>query len=354
MSILELILGGGYKSVAVVGMAKNTGKTTTLNHMIKEAAASGGGQVMLGLITAGRDGEKTDILTNLPKPVIVAPTGALFATAEQVLPRCEARLELVEDTAYITQLGRVSIYRVEEAGAVELVGPDTAGQLRHIIRRMRDLGAALVLADGAFDRRASASPAIVEAAILATGAALSPDMATTIAWTSMVARLLQLRRPADRRLEAAARKVIAERRVAVIDTEYRTRYLDVGTALGNADKVTRAVAATRTIEGAECLALACGRSVTGEILTALTSKAADGRKVELVVGDGTRLFVEPEEWRRFTAAGGRVTVLNPIRLLAVTVNPYSPVGPSYNPADFLAKVGRAVTPIPAFDLGRGP
>jgi hypothetical protein len=46
-------------------------------------------------------------------------------------------------------------------------------------------------------------------------------------------------------------------------------------------------------------------------------------------------------------------VLSPINLLAVTVNPYSPVGPSYQPREFLDRVGAAVAPLPTYDLVLG-
>ncbi|MCJ7651122.1 MAG: hypothetical protein MUP85_21135, partial [Candidatus Lokiarchaeota archaeon] len=55
-----------YKIIAIIGLAKNVSKTTTLNHVIQ--VLKGGYQ--LGLTSIGRDGEKYDAITSLPKPRI--------------------------------------------------------------------------------------------------------------------------------------------------------------------------------------------------------------------------------------------------------------------------------------------
>lgn len=43
-----------YKTLSIVGMSKNAGKTTALNYLIEEAMDEG---VMLGITSTGRDGE---------------------------------------------------------------------------------------------------------------------------------------------------------------------------------------------------------------------------------------------------------------------------------------------------------
>ena len=43
-----------YEIVSIVGMAKNSGKTVTLNHLIHEAIEE---DVKLGIISTGRDGK---------------------------------------------------------------------------------------------------------------------------------------------------------------------------------------------------------------------------------------------------------------------------------------------------------
>jgi len=58
-----------YESISIVGMAKNAGKTVTLNALLDEAYENGKN---VGLTSIGRDGEKQDIVTQTEKPMIYA------------------------------------------------------------------------------------------------------------------------------------------------------------------------------------------------------------------------------------------------------------------------------------------
>ena len=49
-----------YKTLSIVGMAKNAGKTTALNYLIEEAIDEG---ILLGVTSTGRDGESQDLVT---------------------------------------------------------------------------------------------------------------------------------------------------------------------------------------------------------------------------------------------------------------------------------------------------
>ena len=66
MQLLSLVKDK-YKMISVVGMAKNSGKTVTLNQLIAEALED---NLKLGITSIGRDGEKQDIVTFTEKPLI--------------------------------------------------------------------------------------------------------------------------------------------------------------------------------------------------------------------------------------------------------------------------------------------
>lgn len=53
------------RSLSIIGMCKNAGKTTVLNKLIAELNES---RVRLGLTSIGRDGESTDLVTRTAKP----------------------------------------------------------------------------------------------------------------------------------------------------------------------------------------------------------------------------------------------------------------------------------------------
>ena len=64
MSLVDRLESTGERSFAVVGLAKNCGKTTVVNHLIGEWGRRG---VRLGLTSIGRDGEPVDLVTRLQK-----------------------------------------------------------------------------------------------------------------------------------------------------------------------------------------------------------------------------------------------------------------------------------------------
>ena len=72
--------------------------------------------------------------------------------------------------------GRLVLGRAAEEVALELVGPRSARELSAIVSKLLELGADMVLVDGALDRMAAASPKVTDAVILATGASLDMDL----------------------------------------------------------------------------------------------------------------------------------------------------------------------------------
>ena len=69
------------KTMSIVGMCKNAGKTTMLNWLLEQGRLQG----VLGLTSIGRDGESTDVVTGTEKPGIFVREGTLIATAQDML-----------------------------------------------------------------------------------------------------------------------------------------------------------------------------------------------------------------------------------------------------------------------------
>jgi hypothetical protein len=78
-------------------------------------------------------------------------------------------------------------------------------------------------------------------------------------------------------------------------------------------------------------------------------KNKDLKKVELVVRDFTKVFVTPQQLRLFIKAGGRMTVLQRSKLIAVTVNPTSPSGYVLDSDTLCGKLSEAIG-LPVYDL----
>jgi hypothetical protein len=340
MRLIDLVSQGGFTSVAVMGLAKNAGKTVALNQLIEESMDLG---ITLGLTSTGRDGEKMDIVTETEKPAIFAPRGPLLATAEGTLRSADAKVEVLRTTPFSTPMGDVVIGRVREAGHVEIAGADTNAQIRQTMEMMTEFGARLVLVDGAIDRIAAAAPTVTEATVLATGAAVNRDMAKVIEKTAHIVELFKSEVPADPEILAAAKGIVEERKVALIDRNYTVHNLNLRTALEAGREIAAAIKE-------DTAAVVLGGSLVTSVLTDIMNSVRDYENWELIVGDGTRVFVEPRVWRMFVRRGGKLRVVFPINLLAVTVNSYSPQGWHFDAVELLERMGRTLHPLPVFDL----
>ena len=73
------------------------------------------------------------------------------------------------------------------------------------------------------------------------------------------------------------------------------------------------------------------------------------KQVELVVRDFTKIFVTPQQFRLFIKAGGRISVLQKSKLIAVTVNPTSPSGYVLDSDTLCGKLSEAIG-LPVYDL----
>ena len=71
-------LTAGSRRLALVGLAKNTGKTVALTTVLRELDAR---DVRVGVTSIGRDGEARDVLDErIEKPAIHLRAGSLVAT----------------------------------------------------------------------------------------------------------------------------------------------------------------------------------------------------------------------------------------------------------------------------------
>ncbi len=123
-------LTAGAKRLALVGLAKNTGKTVALAALLRELEAQGR---PVGVTSAGRDGEARDVIDRrIEKPQIVLAKGSLVATTDSLLRASRLTHELMEHTGIRTPLGQVLIARLKEPGAIEVAGPSAGADVRAV------------------------------------------------------------------------------------------------------------------------------------------------------------------------------------------------------------------------------
>lgn len=340
MSLIDLVYPK-YKTISIVGTSKNAGKTVAMNHIIAEAAEQG---ITLGLVSTGRDGERRDVLTNTEKPPVYACKGSIITTVENSLDNVaegeRAGIEILEVTGYNTPMGKVILGKVVEAGYVEISGPRSSATISQMCLMMQDFGAELVLVDGSLDRRASAAPALSEGTIVAAGAALSRSMEVVIQKTKHIVSLYSIPRADDRILDTSA-QAVENKETVIIDedgccfTACTQISLNSGTAI--AEQLT---------EKSKYVILS--GSATFDTLKDIVMSKRD--KVQIIVKDATRIFVNENEFFMLNKMGMNIKVIEPMNIIAVTVNPYAPEGYYFDPEEFLQKMKKEIPNIPVLDV----
>jgi hypothetical protein len=327
-----------YNSVSIIGLAKNAGKTVTLNYLIEEAYDS---NIILGLTSTGRDGERMDLVTETEKPAIFVGEDTIIATAKSMLEIGDAGLEILETTEFTSPLGNIVLCRVKEEGNVQLAGPSNASDILLVKEKMLGYGADLVVIDGAIDRKAVASPRITDACILATGAVLSRDIKKVVSQTAFYAALFMLEGVKDLEVLNIRNQLT---RTCIINDDYHLTYPDMKTSLGQGR-----VLATMTDEQTRYVYL------SGAVTTSMLNDLIVGKfSGTILMDDSTQVFSDNYSYSNLKKKGLRLEVLNPIRLEAITVNPIAPFGYSFPSDELVRMIEEAVGPIKVVDvLGGG-
>lgn len=320
----------GLQTVAVMGMSKNTGKTVSLNHLLAQAH---GAHKDVGLTSIGRDGEERDQVFAIPKPPVMVTAGCLVATARDTLVRAKARTKQIGTTGVHSPMGEILIVKALEAGEMEVAGASRSHDQHKVIALLKQCGAELVLLDGALGRSHHASPAMADGVLLATGAALGGGMGDVLHKTRDRLAILGIA-PAPAELAAQVQAVFGAGGVAAWHRD--------GRCLFNKPIATiNAAAALLSLPMDEVATVAVSGAVGRLLWQAICTLLDRHPGLTLVVADGTKLFIDAVDLAAYERQGGRLYGMHGIKLIGITLNPYSPFGGSFDAAEFLARARSA-------------
>ena len=321
------------KTLSITGMAKNTGKTVTLNYLLEQLRLRG---KAVAVTSIGIDGEKTDQVTQTEKPEIELYEGTLFVTSEYHYRQRQLVSEIVDLSEDSTSLGRLVTARVLQSGKVILSGPATTGGVRKVLDRMAEYGVDLTIVDGALSRKSHAAPTITDGLVLSTGAAIAPDLNTVVKKTAELYELMKL-------------------------PEYETfktdelLQLESGIfALEDDNSVSLNIPSSLLSDKYKSALFAHGNQLfisgilTDNMLNFLRMQP-EIKGSAVVVKDFTKVFVTPMNLRLFLSKGGRLFVLKRPNLLAVTVNPVAPSGFTI-PSKVLVEAMETIFAVPVYDV----
>ncbi len=334
-------LKGRYSTLSIIGMAKNAGKTTALNYLIEEAMDEG---ICLGLTSTGRDGESMDLVTCTEKPRIFAEYGSIVSVPVKLYEMADAGLEILRMTDYGTPLGQILICRVVESGYVQIAGPLNVRDHKLLCAEMMSFGAEMVLIDGAIDRKSIAAPGISDGVIIATGAVISRSLKKIVEETVHLVKLYGLPELPDGNIRNSIVQSRDAERIMLFTRSGDVRSLELKTGLAASrflDEVIDSDTVSVYIPGAMTL------SVVADI------HPIKFRHTGFIVKDATRIFIESNPWQHLMKKGFRVSVLDSVKVAALTVNPHSPSGYSFDHEALLQEMRSAIPDIPIIDVKLG-
>ncbi|MBL7904912.1 MAG: hypothetical protein JNL22_07810 [Bacteroidales bacterium] len=323
-----------HKSLSIVGLEKNTGKTECLSYILKQLRNS---RKKLAVTSVGIDGESVDQVTSTHKPEIELFNDVIFVTSERHFRTKQLDAEILDVSDRQTALGRLITARAKGTGKVIFSGPSDSLWLGQTIGKMDDYQVDTTLVDGALSRLSLGSPAVTESMILTTGAAVSANIPTLVAKTRFVFSLTQTERlnsPVNEQLLRLPGGFYT------LDHDWNITDLQIPSVFLLEKNRQKLTGSGNYIY------------VTGVVTDSLVNFLRVQKKsaeTTLVVRDFTRLFISRDAYRAFTASGGRIMVLLKAKLLAVCVNPVSPEGITLNSEKLCAAMNESLG-IPVYDV----
>jgi hypothetical protein len=322
-----------YKSVSIVGMEKNTGKTECLNYLIAQLNEIG---KTLAISSIGIDGETVDRVTQTPKPEITLQSGNIFVTSEHFYRTKSLTAEILDVSESRTATGRLVTAKTLLAGKVIVAGHTNTVRMKQLIDEMPRWGADITLIDGALSRKSLGSPSVTEAMILTTGAVLSPNIGELIRKTAFTCRLINL--PCYK-TEHQQRLLEQENGIwAITETAIHDLHIASSLLLEKARNRIFTFGYTLFVSG----------MVTDKLLNFLRKQKEIAGTI-LVVKDFTKLFITPEAYYAFTKKGGQIKVLLKTNLIAVCANPTSPQGYIIDSQRLCSELSEALQ-LPVYDI----
>jgi hypothetical protein len=320
-----------YNSVSIVGMAKNTGKTTCLNYIISKLKNE---NYKLAVTSIGVDGEEKDILYDTLKPRITLHSGNIFITSEKHFNEKKLEANIIHISKQQTALGRLITAEALSTGEVILSGPSNSELMLEYIEKMKTLNVALTLVDGALNRLSLASPSVTDALVLCTGAACSIKLDQLIKKVKYQCELINI----EKVDEPILNKIVdIDSGVWSVDENKITKLSDtLFTSNFNIDSTLR-----------ENKNLYIAGALTDNFVKELIRKKIDG--LNIIVRDFSCIFLTTQNYYKFIRRGGKIMSKQNANLIAICSNPTSPVGYNYVPDELRSALEKELN-VPVYDI----
>lgn len=315
-------------TIAIIGTAKNAGKTTALNALLTYYKNKS-----IAITSIGLDGEKKDQLTNLDKPSIHAYKGTIVATAKDTLKVITSKYQFLEELTIETPLGNIVIIKMLEDGDLLLAGPSSLSMLQTLKQQLSNYKLEHFVIDGALFRKSSAASHLSDGIILSTGAAFHKNMQKVIHETKSLVDLLHL--------PTKDIELITKTKLMMHDGQI---IYDDGTFLSNPSSLLSHAnnAKELHIKGA----------ITNRFIEHMIALKAQIHPLEIIINDFTMMNAELDMFQKLFLLGHTVKTVKNVPLLLLTINPTSPYFEGFDPLVFEEKMKESLSDIPIIDIKR--
>lgn len=293
-------------------MAKNVGKTTTLNYILKALY----GKKRIGLTSIGRDGEAFDTVSHHVKPSIYVACGTIIATTTSSLSQSDMTKKILETTNIHTPMGDIVVVEAMSDGFVDLAGPSTNSQLKQMIKILKKYQTDLILIDGAISRKSFAIDEVSDGTILVTGAAYASDMDTVVSDTAHIVSLFLLDEFKSSQYDF--KKIMKKSPVTLITKDNELIHYSVKTALNTEKLILSDVSQDSRY-------LLISGALTDQLMKQLIHKKRSS-VLQVIIAHPTKCFISKEIYEKLERVKIQLNVLSKTELICVTYNPDSPYG----------------------------
>jgi len=333
-----------YATLSIIGMEKNTGKTECLNYILKRIESKNNNRsdspISVAVTSIGIDGESIDQVSKTKKPEILLAKNTLFVTTENFYRSKSLTAEILNLSHRKSSLGKLVTAKVVTPGKVIISGPSTVAWLEEYLQEMKTLHVDLSIIDGALSRKSLGSPALTDAVILTTGAAVSPYLPELIKKTRFLLQLINLPLVDFCNDQLVDQLKYKDAGLYAITSDFQVMDIQIPSALliHQYKENVFQFGSTFYIPGA----------LTDQILNFLRVQK-EIHKTLVIVKDFTKIFASQEAVNSFIKSGGQIQLLLKNKLIALCVNPTSPSGFTYN-SDMLCDVLSKEFQIPVYDI----
>jgi hypothetical protein len=295
-----------HKTISVVGLAKNIGKTTVVNFLLRRLEKA-------CVITVGVDGEKEDKIFKNIKPPVLLPKGNFAVIPSQMVPNGVKILETIDTPS--ANLSFVEALMDVEIKTMKIGSYDETFE---VMKRMEKY-ANTIIVDGALARIGSIS--ISDAVILVTGAQSGKNVEDIVSKTLQLAKRILTPQPPSALVESI--KKMPNKPFVVKNG--RISKIKASGVVGYEDEIEKAA------KDAEYVYLP----------GAVTNEIASRIKCPIIVPSGDRIFSNV----------GKFFAVKKSELLGIAVNHTSIQGNEVEPDELISELKRRLNDgIIVFDV----